>query len=233
LVKFISMKIHVSSMVEFLIETTIDKFISLVRKRKRIRISEAAKILDVTQKQVDEWVFTLEDRGIVELKYPVLGEPEVAIIEETPEQIAAATRKEIEVDTRIIPGIPIKKKNLPKLKLRKIPEEIAECEGKEKQEDSSEYESILNEMKSLENRISEMASKRAENVNPSNLYITEKLKFLENKLHDLSKKTEEEKKTYETERLILKKIETIEDRLNKVSQKKEKKKLKISGTDDV
>jgi hypothetical protein len=220
-------------MVEFFIETTIDKFISLVRKRKRIRISEAAKILGVTQKQVDEWVFTLEDRGIVELKYPVLGEPEVAIIEETPEQIAAATRKEIEVDTRIIPGIPIKKKNLPKLKLRKIPEEIKGCEGEEMGEEPPEYENILGELKSLENRISVMASKRSENVNPSNMYITEKLKFLEGKLHDMSKKTEDEKKLYETERLILEKIETIENRLNKMSKKKAKKKLKISGTDDV
>ena len=54
-------------MVGFFIETSIDKLINLLRKRKRIRISEAAKILKVTQKQIDEWVFTLEDRGIVDL----------------------------------------------------------------------------------------------------------------------------------------------------------------------
>lgn len=217
-------------MVEFFIETTIDKFISLVRKRKRIRISEAAKILGVTQKQVDEWVFTLEDRGIVELKYPVFGEPEVVIIEETPEQIAAETRREIEVDTRIIPGIPIKRKEIPKLKLRKIPKTIEEPE--EVAEESPEYESILGELKSLENRISLMATKRSEKVDPSNLYITEKLKFLEGKLHELSKKTEDEENLYETERLILEKIETIENRLNKMSKKK-KKELKLSVTDDV
>ena len=62
-------------MVEFFIETTIDKLISLLRKRKRIRISEAAKILKVRQKKIDEWIFTLEDRGMVDLKYPVFGEP--------------------------------------------------------------------------------------------------------------------------------------------------------------
>jgi hypothetical protein len=217
-------------MVEFSIQTTIDKLISLVRKRKRIRISEAAKILGVTQKQVDEWVFTLEDSDIVELKYPVFGEPEVVIREPTPEEVAHEERKEIEVDTRIIPGIPIKKKDLPKLKLSKIPRSKLKEYEEEKQKEPQEYDAILDELKSLENRIAKLSSQRAEDVNPSSLYVNEKLKFLESKLHDLSRRKEEEKSLYETEKLILQKIETIENRLNKMSKKK---KLGISGTDDV
>jgi len=59
-------------MIEFSIETSIDKLIELLRKRNKIKISEASKILNVSQKQIDDWVFTLEDKGIVELKYPTM-----------------------------------------------------------------------------------------------------------------------------------------------------------------
>lgn len=229
----ISKKIQINSMVEFFIETAIDKLIKLLRKRKRIRISEAAKILKVTQKQLDEWVFTLEDRGIVDLKYPVFGEPEVVIKEMTSEEVEAEDVKEIEIDTRIIPGKPIKKRELPKLKLSKIPEEKAAQYEESEEPGSPEYADIVNELKSLQDRISRMASKRSEEASPSSLYVNEKLKFLEGKLHQLSRKTEDEKKLYETEKVILEKIEAIEKRLNNKSKNKRKKKLKISGTDDV
>jgi uncharacterized protein with GYD domain len=222
-------------MVEFFIETNIDKFIDLLRKKKRVRISEAAKILKVTQKQVDEWVFTLEDKGIVNLKYPVLGEPEAVLIEETPEDATAETKKDIEIDTRIIPGKPIKKSHLPKFKLSKVlkADTTFYKEEPQKQEEmlAPEYNEIVNELKSLQEKISRMASKRSEEANPSSLYVNEKLKFLEGKLHQLSKRTEDENKLYETERVILEKIEAIEKRLKKESKKK--KKLEISGTNNV
>ena len=101
------------------------------------------------------------------------------------------------------------------------------------------YESIANELKSLESRISDMASKRSDETSPTNIYITEKLKFLESKLHELSQNKEEK----ETEKIILEKLGKIEDRLNTMSKvnkeesinelKEEKKKIKIKGTDDV
>jgi len=78
-----------------------------------------------------------------------------------------------------------------------------------------------------------MAQKRYEEGSPSSLYVNEKLKFLEGKLHQLSRKTEGEEKLYETEKVILEKIEAIEKRLNNKTKKKRKRKLKISGTDNV
>jgi hypothetical protein len=216
-------------MVEFFIETAIDKLISLLRKRKRIRISEAAKILKVSQKQIDEWVFTLEDKGIVDLKYPVFGEPEVVIKELTPEQVASETRREIEVDTRIIPGQPIKRRDLPQFKLSKISKSdstIYEKPEREREIPTSEYAEIMDELKSLQDRISRMASKRYEEASPPSLYVNEKLKFLEGKLHQLSRRKEEEKDLYETEKVILEKIEAIEKRLNKMPKKKGRKKAK-------
>ncbi|MFH1473384.1 MAG: hypothetical protein ABIE55_00665 [Candidatus Aenigmatarchaeota archaeon] len=211
-------------MVEFFIETAIDKLIKLLRKRKRIRISEAAKILKVTQKQLDEWVFTLEDKGIVDLKYPVFGEPEVVIKELTSEEVEAENVKDIEIDTRIIPGKPIKQRMMPKLKHSKIPEESVGQYEETEEIGSPEYADIVNELKSLQDRISRMASKRSEEAKPSSMYVNEKLKFLEGKLHQLSSKTEKEEKLYETEKVILEKIEAIEKRLEKKSKKKKQKK---------
>jgi len=211
-------------MIEFFIETSIDKLLNLLRKKKRIRISEASKILKVSQKQIDEWVFTLEDRGIVDLKYPVLGEPEIVLKPLPPEEIASLEKKKIKLETRIIPGKPIKKEELPQFKPSKIPEALERPEKiikrtAEKEEVSApEYTDVVEKLKSLENKISEMASQRAEEVSPKSVYITEKLRFLESKLHRLSRKTEEEKEMYETEKLILEKIEKIENRLVELSK---------------
>lgn len=220
-------------MVEFFIETSIDKLINLLKEKKRLKLSYAARALKLSQKKIDDWVFMLEDRGIVELKYPVLGEPEIVFKREVSEE-ALKPRRDIKVDTRIIPGKPIKKESLPVFKPSNIPEKSYE-EGKEEC-----YESIAEELKSLESRISDMASKRADEASPTNIYITEKLRFLEGKLHELSQSKEDK----ERDKVILEKLDSIENRLNSLSKKVNKeeginelkegeKKLKIKGTDDV
>jgi len=61
------------------IETQIDKLIELLNKKRKITLSEAARILNIKENQLDTWIGTLEDKGIVELKYPVLGEPELVL----------------------------------------------------------------------------------------------------------------------------------------------------------
>jgi hypothetical protein len=221
-------------MVDFFIETSIDKLIGLLREKKRVKLSEAATTLKVTQKKIDEWVFMLEDRGIVDLKYPILGEPEIVLKHEVSEE-ALAPRKPVKVETRIIPGKPIKKEELPVFKPSNV--RASYEEEPEKQEG---YENVVEELKSLESRISNMASKRSDEASPTNLYITEKLKFLEDKLHELSQNREET----ETEKIILEKLGKIENRLNAMSKKVNKeesinelkereKKVKIKGTDDV
>lgn len=223
-------------MVEFFIETSIDKLIGLIRKKKRLKLSDAAKILKVSQKRIDDWVFMLEDKGMVDLKYPVLGEPEIvlkksdALIEET------RPVQRVEVETRMIPGKPIKKENLPVFKPGTIPE--TPC--KEKHENDECYQSLVDELKSLEKRISIMAEKK-EDSDPSKLYMAEKLRFLEKKLNDLTSKEEEKPKLRDTDKMILEKLEQIENRMNDMSKKvnKEdsskhlKKEVKIEGTNNV
>jgi hypothetical protein len=219
--------------VDFFIQTSIDKLICLLREKKRLKLSDAAKTLKVTQKKIDEWVFMLEDKGIVDLKYPILGEPEIVLKHEVSEE-ALIPRRDIKVDTRIIPGKPIKKEELPVFKPSNIPEG-----SYSRNVDNTGYEGIMDELKSLEGRISDMASKRSDRTDPTNVYITEKLKFLESKLHELSKREE----GTETEKMILEKLEKIENRMDAMSKKVNKeepinelernKKVKLKGTDDV
>ena len=222
--------------VDFFIETSIDKLICLLREKKRLKLSDAAKILKVTQKKIDEWVFMLEDKGIVDLKYPILGEPEIVLKREVSEE-ALMPRRDIKVESRIIPGKPIKKEELPVFKPSNVPDKsYTEDAGS----DGAGYEGIMDELKSLESRISDMASRRSDKTDPTNIYITEKLKFLESKLHELSQKKEET----ETEKMILEKLDKIEGRMDAMSKKvnkedstKEleegKRKIKLKGTDDV
>jgi hypothetical protein len=66
-------------MSDFVIETQIDKLIELLSKRRKIALSEAARTLNISENQLEMWVSTLEDRGVVDLKYPVLGEPEIVL----------------------------------------------------------------------------------------------------------------------------------------------------------
>jgi len=225
-------------MVEFFIETQVDKLIDLLRKKNKIRISEASKILKVSQKQIDEWVFTLEDKGIVELKYPVLGEPEI-VLKVAPEEITPKEEKKIKLETRMIPGKPIKKEELPKFELSKgIPEALEKPEKtKEKIVEkpgvtSPEYVKAIEKIKSLEKRISKVASQRAEEISPKSVYVNEKLKFLESKLHEFSRKLSEGK-THEVENPILEKIETIENRLAELSKDVSEEKEIVSETKDI
>jgi hypothetical protein len=241
-------------MVEFFIETSVDKLLDLVRKRKRIKISEASKILKVTQKQIDEWVFTLEDKGIVELKYPVLGEPEIVLKEVAPEEVVPEEKKKVKLETRIIPGKPIKKEELPKFEPSKeIPEYLEKLEVPKKEIKTkiagkiierpkekivekpkvsiSEHAKAVERIKALENRISKLASQRAEEISPKSVYVNEKLKFLESKLHEFSRKLSDvEKEGYGAEGHVLKKIDTLENRLGELSRDIGEEKEIISET---
>jgi len=76
-----------------LIETPVDKFIELLKKRGKTTMSEASILLKVERKQVEKWINTLEDRGIIELKYPVMGEPKIILKGISPEEIEMKMKK--------------------------------------------------------------------------------------------------------------------------------------------
>jgi len=62
------------------IETNIDKLYQIVEKYGKIRINDAlAAALKVTKVQIEEWAMILEEHGLLELRYPTIGEPEIII----------------------------------------------------------------------------------------------------------------------------------------------------------
>lgn len=133
-------------MAELIIETAIDKFLKLLRERKKVPISEALRILKVTESQLESWIGSLEDHGIVELKYPVLGEPEIIlkgeIPEELPEELKA--KPEMEEKTEEEPIETVEEKS------KKMIEKISEV-------NEDEVKAISKKLEDLEGEVSKMS----------------------------------------------------------------------------
>ncbi len=53
-----------------MIETKIDKLLSLVNKNKKISISDAAQKLAVDEEQIEEWAISLSNDNLIKLVYP-------------------------------------------------------------------------------------------------------------------------------------------------------------------
>lgn len=70
-----------------IIETSIDKLIQFLRERGKMNISEAADFLKISQKQVEPLLNILEENGIIDIKYPVIGEPKIILKSTVPENI--------------------------------------------------------------------------------------------------------------------------------------------------
>lgn len=66
-------------------ETEVDRFLALVRERKRIGLKEAAAILKENEAIVEEWATILDRSGIVKLVYPSnpMESPYVVLTRET------------------------------------------------------------------------------------------------------------------------------------------------------
>lgn len=132
-------------MAEFIIETTIDKLLKLLREKKKVPISEALRILKITESQLESWIGSLEDHGIVELKYPVLGEPEIVlkgdIPEELPEELKAETAEKEEIEEEPIETVEEKSKKM----IEKIPKV-----------NEAEIKAISKKLGDLEGRVSEL-----------------------------------------------------------------------------
>jgi len=135
-------------MAELIIETTIDKFLKLLREKKKVPISEALRVLKITESQLESWIGSLEDHGIVELKYPVLGEPEIVlkgeIPEELPEELKTEPRKEIEKEIIEEPIESIEEKS------KKMIEKISTVK-------EEEVKAISKKLENLESRVSKLS----------------------------------------------------------------------------
>ena len=56
------------------VETDIDRLHHLVQERKKIKVSEAAKIFKVRESEIEKWGQILHDHDLVQLHYPLIGD---------------------------------------------------------------------------------------------------------------------------------------------------------------
>jgi hypothetical protein len=89
------------------IETGIDKLHRLVREKGKIRLSEAASSLGVSEEIILEWGEILEEHKLIELHYPIAGKPILGVLRRKlpkPEKGKKEKKKEKK------PAIPAKKR---------------------------------------------------------------------------------------------------------------------------
>jgi predicted ArsR family transcriptional regulator len=57
------------------IVTDYDRIFELVKRRQFMKLDEIARVLALKEEQVAQELQTLEDNGLVDVKYPAFGEP--------------------------------------------------------------------------------------------------------------------------------------------------------------
>jgi predicted ArsR family transcriptional regulator len=55
--------------------TDYDRIYELVKRRQSMKLDEIARVLALKEEQVAQELQTLEDNGLVDVKYPAFGEP--------------------------------------------------------------------------------------------------------------------------------------------------------------
>ncbi|MBU1135840.1 MAG: hypothetical protein KKG13_04985 [Nanoarchaeota archaeon] len=139
------------------IHTGIDMLLEIVKKHKKIRLTEAAEMLNVSENRIEEWGKILEDHNLITMHYPIMGEPTletpiIVKVNETKEE----RRKEENRKKQERKKEEQKKKEMEKLK--KENEKIRKNE-KEKEKDKTEKNKIVNK------KTSEPVKKPFENKN--------------------------------------------------------------------
>ncbi|MGC8929394.1 MAG: hypothetical protein ACP5OZ_02610, partial [Candidatus Woesearchaeota archaeon] len=92
-----------------LIETEVDKLLELLKERKKVSISEAAKKLGLDNKTIEEWADFLEEEGVIKIEY-TLTTP-VLVLKEINEDQIKNKEKELNLKKSILLG---KSENLAK-----------------------------------------------------------------------------------------------------------------------
>ncbi len=64
---------------KLIIETSVDRLVDLVRRKRSVTLEVAANGMGVSVDQIEDWVRILEDHGYVKLIYPPIGEPRIVI----------------------------------------------------------------------------------------------------------------------------------------------------------
>jgi hypothetical protein len=75
------------------LESSIQELIEILKKSSVVRLSEAADFLGMTHKQIGPLINILEERGIIEVKYPVIGEPQLVMKCSAPQKISISPKQ--------------------------------------------------------------------------------------------------------------------------------------------
>lgn len=62
---------------KLLIETPVDKLVILAKQKRGITVVDAARLLGISEQQVEEWTRILEEHGMLKLEFPVVGQPKI------------------------------------------------------------------------------------------------------------------------------------------------------------
>jgi predicted transcriptional regulator len=132
-------------MEDHIIETSIDELIRVLKKKEKMNLSEISDFLTLPQKQIEPILNILEENGIIEIKYPVIGEPKIVLKPNAPEKIEI---KKSELVEEIKPDIKIES-----------PTTSERLKAKTEIIQNNETKAINEKMEKLENNISDLSNK--------------------------------------------------------------------------
>ena len=75
------------------IETMIGQLLESLKCNKKLSMSQVADILGIEQKKIGPIINEMEDKGVIEVKYPVIGEPHIILKCLTPEKLNIDVKK--------------------------------------------------------------------------------------------------------------------------------------------
>lgn len=60
-----------------MVETDIDKLMKIIEEKKSVSVGDLSKELNLKVEQIENWAKILEERGLIEIEYPIIGLPKL------------------------------------------------------------------------------------------------------------------------------------------------------------
>ena len=194
-------------MADMIIETPIDELARILNERKKISLSEAAKLLKTNETQVEEWVKILEEHGFVELIYPALGEPQI-VLKSLEKKELVKKKKEIENRKEAVEEKTKdfeKKVDVVEKKVELSNKDFLRLEN-ELKDKLSDLEKELKNIDILEGKKDELI-KKAEEVKAVTDAISKKIEDIKNEIIQMEKSINDHIKTVEGHEIDIKNLD--------------------------
>jgi hypothetical protein len=137
-------------MEDHVIETSIDQLIQFLKQKGKMNVSEAADFLKMTQKEIEPILNTLEENSIIEIKYPVIGEPKIILKPNAPERIEIRKSQIKEVEA---PMVVAEKETIERPTISEKLEMKPEIKSEETEIVNKKMEKLENEVFDLSNKV--------------------------------------------------------------------------------